>query len=58
LAVPVAPEDPDLFKVLNSLTHNLIILETHSPFIAVGKWYEDFHQLDDGEVKGLLSQLQ
>jgi len=58
LAVPVAPEDPDLFKVLNSLTHNLIILETHSPFIAVGKWYEDFHQLGDGEVKGLLSQLQ
>jgi predicted phosphoribosyltransferase len=57
LAVPVAPEDPDLFKVLNSLTHNLIILETHSPFGTVRWWYQNFHQLSDDKIKELLSKV-
>jgi len=58
LAIPVAPEDPALLKVLKKLTHHLIILETHSPFWAVGRWYRDFHQLSDREVLELLSQVK
>jgi predicted phosphoribosyltransferase len=57
IAVPVAPADPEVLGMLEKISHNLIILETHSPFWAVGHWYEDFHQLEDWEVSQLLKEV-
>ncbi|MEO1941791.1 MAG: phosphoribosyltransferase family protein [Campylobacterales bacterium] len=58
IAVPVAPADPEVLGMLEKISHDLIILETHSPFWAVGHWYEDFHQLEDWEVEALLKEVK
>ena len=54
IAVPVAPNDENVLNMLKSVSHHLEILETPDMFMSVGKWYNDFHQLSDEEVKELL----
>ena len=52
VAVPVAP--PDSVAELASLADQVVCLEQPECFIAVGRFYQDFHQLSDAEVAGLL----
>jgi len=52
LAVPVAP--PETVYNLKEEVDELIVLETPTPFFAVGAWYEHFDQTTDQEVIDLL----
>jgi len=54
IATPVAPRDAAITEMLRSVSHYLIILEQPEFFMSVGKWYDDFHQLSDNEVKEIL----
>lgn len=51
-AIPVAPRDS--LEELQLLADDVVCLETPDPFYAIGQWYEDFRQVDDGEVRRLL----
>ncbi|OGD86707.1 hypothetical protein A2Z23_03105 [Candidatus Curtissbacteria bacterium RBG_16_39_7] len=54
LAVPVAP-----LRTIGDLEGNfdqLVILETPADFGAVGRFYQSFPQVEDGEVKKLLTK--
>ena len=53
LAVPVAPVDT--LEALRPEVDEIVCLETPEPFLAIGRHYADFHQLDDTEVIGLLA---
>jgi putative phosphoribosyl transferase len=48
LAVPVAPADT--LAALRSEVDDIVCLETPEPFVAIGLYYRDFHQLSDGDV--------
>ena len=48
LAAPVAP--PDTVEFLRENCGEVVVYSTPTPFFAVGMFYEDFHQLTDGEV--------
>jgi putative phosphoribosyl transferase len=48
LAVPVAPME--ILERFRFVVDELVYLETPEPFGAVGYWYVDFSQVDDGEV--------
>lgn len=52
LAVPVAPTA--VVDMLRPEVDALICLAQPDPFGAIGLYYEDFHQLDDAEVRSLL----
>lgn len=54
VAVPVAPADS--IAELQQLADGVYCLETPAPFYAIGQWYEDFHQLNDDDVRALLSR--
>ena len=56
IAVPVAPNDEEVLNMLKSVSHHLEILHTPDMFMSVGKWYDDFHQLSDKEVKEYLKK--
>jgi len=58
IASPVAPNDENIINMLKSVSHHLEILETPDMFMSVGRWYDDFHQLSDKEVKDLLNQTR
>jgi putative phosphoribosyl transferase len=54
VAVPVGAAE-----AIASLRHDadeVICLQTPAPFVAIGDWYEDFSQVADAEVAGLLGQ--
>ena len=53
LAVPVAP--PEVFHELAGVADEVVVVRTPSPFVAIGKWYEDFSQTTDDEVRDLLA---
>jgi putative phosphoribosyl transferase len=53
LAVPVAP--PETLREFERLGLRLLALETPSPFGAVGRFYEDFHPIEDDEVLAVLA---
>ena len=53
LAVPVAP--PDWVDRLGPHADELVCVETHEPFLAVGRWYDDFTQVSDDDVIDLLA---
>jgi len=55
VAVPVAPAE--VISQLYKAVHEVICLAEPEPFVAVGHWYEDFHQLDDHEVCLILDQM-
>lgn len=52
VAVPVAP--PDTVAVLAREADEVICPATPEPFFGVGRWYEDFSQTGDEEVRQLL----
>lgn len=54
VAVPTA--STDACNVLRDEVDDLICLTTPDPFIAVGRWYEDFSQTSDEEVSNLLAK--
>jgi len=54
LAVPVAPAHEVL--ALRSLVDDVICLLTPETFSGIGEFYQDFHQLSDREVIGLLNE--
>lgn len=53
VAIPVAP--PDTVEMLREEADKVICLAMPEPFLAVGRWYEDFSQTSDEEVKSLLA---
>lgn len=55
LAVPVAPTET--IEALRNEADEIVCLESHEPFGAIGYFYEDFHQLDDADVIAILSRF-
>lgn len=55
IAVPVAPAE--IIPWLHQIADEVVCLATPEPFCAVGRWYEDFHQVDDHEVCLLLDRV-
>ncbi len=55
LAVPVAP--PDTLSALSSEADEIVCLETHRLFVAIGCYYSDFRQIEDDEVVSILDRL-
>jgi putative phosphoribosyl transferase len=53
VAVPTAP--PQTIRALEDEVDELVCLMTPEPFIAIGRWYEDFAQLTDQDVQSLLA---
>jgi putative phosphoribosyl transferase len=54
LAVPVAPSDS--LKSLSREVDDLVCLEDHEPFGAIGFYYRDFRQVSDEEVIEILQR--
>lgn len=54
VAVPVAP--PDTVEMLKRKVDEVACLATPEPFLAIGRWYEDFRQVSDDEVRDLLAR--
>ncbi len=54
LAVPVAPLA--LMPMLRGLADDVVCLLAVDDLVAVGAWYEDFHQLGDDEVARLVGE--
>ncbi len=57
IAVPVAPADAEVMNMLRNVSHHIEVLEMPYDFSSVGQWYEDFHQLDDKEMKELIKEI-
>jgi len=55
LAVPVAP--PDSLAEMRSEADEVICLETHAEFGAIGPYYSDFRPVSDEEVINLLARF-
>lgn len=53
VAVPVAP--PDWMEHMRGEADDFIVVETPTPFFAVGQWYENFEQTTDDEVIACLA---
>lgn len=56
VAAPVAP--PDTVEELRQEADTVHCLETPELFFAIGIFYQNFHQLSDGEVVRLLAEAQ
>jgi putative phosphoribosyl transferase len=54
LAVPVAPVDT--ITALRRDVDELVCLEAHEAFYAIGAYYQDFRQVSDDEVRELLAR--
>ena len=54
MAVPVAARES--FDELAALVDEAVCLYTPEPFVAVGRWYDDFTQLTDDEVQDYLKR--
>jgi putative phosphoribosyl transferase len=52
IAVPVAPAE--VLDDLNQVADEVIVLYTPEPFIAIGRFYQDFAQVSDNEVKEIM----
>lgn len=55
LAVPVAPTDA--LDALRAEADEIVCLESHRLFVAIGCYYADFRQIGDDEVIALLDRL-
>lgn len=55
LAVPVAP--PETVARLSTEVDDVVCLSQPTPFMAIGPYYDDFHQLADSEVTALMSEF-
>jgi putative phosphoribosyl transferase len=54
LAVPVAPADT--IAALRAEVDDIVCLKTPEPFVAIGLYYRDFHQLSDEDVVRTLAR--
>lgn len=54
VAVPVAPLET--VQRLQEEADDVVCLATPEPFLAVGRWYREFSQTSDDEVKSLLTR--
>jgi putative phosphoribosyl transferase len=54
VAIPVAPSDT--VQRLKQEADEVVCLATPEPFSAVGRWYREFSQTSDDEVKSLLKR--
>jgi putative phosphoribosyl transferase len=54
IAVPLAPRD--ILEDLNRAADKVIVLYTPEPFGAVGRFYNDFNQVSDDEVKEMMKK--
>jgi putative phosphoribosyl transferase len=54
VAVPVAP--PATVEALRHEAEAVICPAMPEPFLAIGRWYEDFAQVTDEEVRTLLER--
>lgn len=54
LAAPVAPTDT--FEALKHIADEVVCLETHDFFPAIGCYYRDFHQIEDEEMLTMMRQ--
>jgi predicted phosphoribosyltransferase len=54
IAVPVAPGE--ILEDLNHIADKVIVLYTPEPFGAVGRFYQDFNQVSDDEVKEIMKK--
>lgn len=54
LAVPVAPAET--VQALETEVDGIVCLRTPEPFVAIGLYYADFHQVSDDEVVGCLAE--
>lgn len=54
VAAPVA--SADAAALVRSEADAIVVLETPTPFLAIGQWYQHFEQLDDEEVCALLGR--
>ncbi len=55
VAAPVAPAE--VAVKLREIADGAVFLDTPSDFMAVGQFYEDFHQLSDEEVMDILKEF-
>lgn len=55
LAVPVAPTET--LEALSADADDIVCLECHEPFGAIGSFYRDFRQLDDEDVILILERF-
>lgn len=54
IAVPVAP--PETIADFQKSVDEVVCLATPTPFLGVGRWYQDFSQTSDAEVRALLAE--
>jgi putative phosphoribosyl transferase len=54
IAVPLAPRE--ILEDLNRAADKVMVLYTPEPFGAVGRFYHDFNQVSDDEVKEMLKK--
>jgi putative phosphoribosyl transferase len=54
IAIPVA--SAETCAEFEPLVDEVLCLYTPEPFIAVGRWYDDFAQLSDEEVRDYLER--
>jgi predicted phosphoribosyltransferase len=54
IAVPLAPRE--ILEDLNRAADKVIVLYTPEPFGAVGRFYQDFNQVSDYEVKEIMKK--
>jgi predicted phosphoribosyltransferase len=52
VAVPVGA--PETVRDLEAMADEVVCVSTPDPFWAVGRWYADFDQTTDDEVRALL----
>jgi erythromycin esterase-like protein/predicted phosphoribosyltransferase len=53
-AVPVG--SPDICKAMQADADEVVCAATPQPLVGVGRWYEDFSQTSDDEVRALLAR--
>ncbi len=56
LAVPVAPTST--LDELTGVADQIVCLQSHEPFYAIGFYYDDFDQVTDSEVISILSKTR
>jgi putative phosphoribosyl transferase len=56
LAVPVAPTSA--LEELEGAADDIVCLQRHEPFYAIGLYYTNFHQVTDNEVIAILSKVR
>jgi putative phosphoribosyl transferase len=56
IAVPLAPRE--ILEDLNRAADKVIVLHTPEPFGAVGRFYQEFNQVSDDEVKEIMKKYQ